>query len=234
MKKEIIITTDGSHSIAIPEMGVTYHSTHGAIQESMHVFIASGYRFITEKMKAPAAVAIFEMGFGTGLNALLTLIEAEKNQQPVYFETIEAFPLDASISSQLNYAALLQRPDLQTAFERLHSCGWNTVVAISPYFSIKKIPGPLTAHTPPANHFSIIYFDAFAPDIQPALWTQTIFEKLCNCMQAGGVLTTYCSKSIVRKAMAAAGLAVEKIPGPPHKREMVRAFKPVAGAMNKI
>ena len=178
-------------------------------------------------MKPTEPVAIFEMGFGTGLNALLTLIEAEEKQLPVYFETIEAFPLDASISSLLNYCALLQRPDLQIVFEQLHSCEWDTVVAISPYFSIKKIHGSLAAYTPPANHFSIIYFDAFAPDIQPDLWTTAVFEKLYSCMQPGAVLTTYCSKSIVRKAMEAAGLVVEKIPGPPHKREMVRAFKPM-------
>lgn len=227
MKKEIIITTDGSHSIAIPEMGVTYHSTHGAVQESMHVFIASGYRFITEKMKTPAPVSVFEMGFGTGLNALLTLIEAEKDQQQVYYETIDAFPLDTSITRQLNYCALLQRPDLQVAFEQLHSCRWNTVVEISPCFSIKKIHATLTGYTAPANHFSVIYFDAFAPDTQPDVWTQTVFEKLYNCIQPGGILTTYCSKSIVRKAMIAAGWVVEKIPGPPHKREMQRAFKPV-------
>ena len=227
MKKEIIITTDGSHSIAIPEMGVTYHSTHGAVQESMHVFIAAGFQYTIQKMEPAPPVAVLEMGFGTGLNALLTLIEAERNQQKVYFETIEAFPLDASTSSLLNYCALLQRPDLQMAFEQLHSCGWNTVVEISPCFSIKKTHATLDDYTAPANHFAVIYFDAFAPDTQPGLWTQAIFKKLYNCIQPGGVLTTYCSKSIVRKAMMAAGWVVEKIPGPPHKREILRACKPV-------
>jgi tRNA U34 5-methylaminomethyl-2-thiouridine-forming methyltransferase MnmC len=226
MKKEIIVTTDGSHSIAIPEMGVTYHSTHGAVQESMHVFIASGLRFMTGKAKEPSPVSIFEMGFGTGLDALLTLIKAEKDHQPVYFETIEAFPLDVSITSQLNYCALLERPDFQPVFERLHNCEWNAVVEISPYFSIKKICTTLADYAPPANNFSVVYFDPFAPDIQPDLWTVVVFRKLYEQVQPGAVLTTYCSKSIVRRAMAEAGWKVEKIPGPPHKREIVRATKP--------
>ncbi len=224
MKKEVIVTTDGSHSIAIPEMGVTYHSTHGAIQESMHVFIESGFRYLVKQLTQASPLSIFEMGFGTGLNALLTLAEAEKNQQPVYYETVEPYPLPSSTYELLNYCDRLERPDLKKILTHMHACAWNEIIEITPYFSFKKLSTSLTAYS---NHqfFNIIYFDAFAPDIQPGLWTPEIFKKLYDSMEAGAVLTTYCSKSIVRKAMLEAGLNIEKIPGPPHKREMVRGRK---------
>jgi tRNA U34 5-methylaminomethyl-2-thiouridine-forming methyltransferase MnmC len=221
MKKEIILTSDLSHSIAIPALNVTYHSTHGAIQESMHVFIEAGYNHIAGIKNK---VSIFEMGFGTGLNALLTIAAAERRQQKIYYETVETEPLGAGMYSLLNYCKQLNRPDLHPLLERLHSCEWNTVVKLTPYFSFKKnlisLPGFLTE-----RQFDLIYFDAFAPEVQPDLWTAGIFKKIYEFMETGAVLTTYCSKSIVRKAMAEAGLHVQKIPGPPHKREIVRAVK---------
>ncbi len=224
MKREIILTTDGSHSIAIPEMGVTYHSSHGAIQESMHVFIEAGLRYTNEKFKDPCTLSIFEMGFGTGLNALLTLAEAEKNQQHIYYETIELFPLERPMFESLNYCEQLQRPDLDPLFKRMHECEWNTTLPVTPFFNFKKIK------TSPADFstsqlFNIVFFDAFAPEKQPDLWTAAVFKKLHSIMKENAILTTYCSKSIVRKAMAEAGFKVEKIAGPPHKREMVRAVK---------
>ena len=224
MKKDVLVTADGSHTIAIPEMGVTYHSSHGAIQESMHVFIKSGLHYFLEHIKEPGAISIFEMGFGTGLNTLLTLSEAEKNQHRIYYETIEPYPLEAPTFKLLNYCEALKRPDLKELFAQMHECAWNTTVAITPHFSFKKINTSLPDYTADKS-FNIIYFDAFAPDIQPDLWTAAIFKKLYNSMQENAVLTTYCSKSIVRKAMAEAGLKVEKITGPPHKREIVRAMK---------
>ena len=224
MKRDIILTTDGSHSIAIPEMGVTYHSSHGAIRESMHVFIESGLRYMNEKLTQPGALSIFEMGFGTGLNALLTLAEAEKNQQKIYYETIEPYPLEKSTIELLNYCIQLQRPDLEPLFTLMHDCEWNTSVSVTPYFSFIKKQTNLAAFS--TNQlFNIVFFDAFAPDIQPDLWTAAVFKKLYTAMETNAVLTTYCSKSIVRKAMTEAGLKVEKIPGPPHKREMVRAIR---------
>jgi tRNA U34 5-methylaminomethyl-2-thiouridine-forming methyltransferase MnmC len=221
MKKEIIFTSDHSHSIAVPAMNVTYHSTHGAIQESMHVFIEAGYNHIAGNKNG---ISIFEMGFGTGLNALLTIAAAEKKQQKVYYETVETEPLEASMYSRLNYCKQLNRPDLQPLFELLHGADWNGPVELTPYFSFKKNLITLTEFSGDCL-FDLIYFDAFAPEVQPDLWTTGVFKKLYGLMEPGAVLTTYCSKSIVRKAMAEAGLAVEKIPGPPHKREMVRAAK---------
>lgn len=223
MEREIIITTDGSHSISIPEMGVTYHSSHGAIQESMHVFVESGMRYINQENK-PGTLSIFEMGFGTGLNALLALAEAEKNQQPVYYETLELYPLERSKYELLNYCEQLQRPDLIPLFSLLHSCEWNVIIKVTPWFSFKKINSSLLNHST-IQLFNLVFFDAFAPEKQPELWTTAIFKKLHDHMLTDGVLTTYCSKSIVRKSMAEAGFTIEKIPGPPHKREMVRAVR---------
>lgn len=221
MKKEIILTSDHSHSIAIPAMNVTYHSTHGAIQESLHVFIEAGLIHIAT---GKDQISVFEMGFGTGLNALLTIAEAEKKQQKIFYETVESDPLDSNIYTLLNYCKQLNRPDLQPLLELLHRCDWNTAVEITPYFSFKKHWMKLSVFSTD-QHFDLIYFDAFAPEVQPELWTTAIFKKIYGLMNPGAVLTTYCSKSIVRKAMAEAGLTVEKIPGPPHKREMVRAIK---------
>jgi tRNA U34 5-methylaminomethyl-2-thiouridine-forming methyltransferase MnmC len=220
MKKEIILTSDHSHSIVIPAMNVTYHSTHGAIQESMHVFIEAGLNHIARRDQ----VCIFEMGFGTGLNTLLTIAEAEKKQQKIYYETVEADPLEANLYTLLNYCEQLNRPDLQPLLELLHRCDWNAAIEITPYFTFKKNLTSLTEFST-FQHFDLIYFDAFAPEVQPELWTAALFKKIYGLMNPGGFLTTYCSKSIVRKAMAEAGLKVEKIPGPPHKREMVRAVK---------
>ena len=221
MKKEIILTSDQSHSIAIPAMNVTYHSTHGAIQESMHVFIEAGLNHIAA---CKDQISIFEMGFGTGLNALLSIAEAEKNQQRICYETIELDPLEANIYTLLNYCEQLNRPDLQPLLELLHRCEWNTTIEITPYFSFKKNLISLSDFFM-TGQFDLIYFDAFAPEVQPELWTPAVFKKLYALMKPGAILTTYCSKSIVRKAMAEAGLNVTKIPGPPHKREMVRAIK---------
>jgi tRNA U34 5-methylaminomethyl-2-thiouridine-forming methyltransferase MnmC len=224
MQREIIITTDGSHSVAIPQMGVTYHSTHGAIQESVHVFIESGLRYVLGRLKEPSSLSVFEMGFGTGLNALLTLMEAEKSQQKIYYETIELYPLEPSTYKYLNYCAMLERSDVEIFFAQMHTCAWDIQIEITPWFSFKKKQISL-ADFSTNQQFNIIYFDAFAPDVQPELWTTTVFKKLHDMMKTNAVLTTYCSKSIVRKAMTEAGLKVEKIPGPPHKREIVRVMK---------
>jgi len=224
MNREIIVTTDGSNSIAIPAMGVTYHSTHGAIQESMHVFIESGLCFIKTINSYPNTLSIFEMGFGTGLNALLTVADAAMTSQFIYYETIEIHPLETDIALSLNYCDQLNRPDLKTLFTQMHQCEWDIAIALTPFFTFKKMKTGLAEYIP-SRLFNIIYFDAFAPEIQPDLWTVTVFKKLYHAMEENAVLTTYCSKSIVRKAMAEAGMQVEKIPGPPHKREMVRARK---------
>jgi tRNA U34 5-methylaminomethyl-2-thiouridine-forming methyltransferase MnmC len=222
MKREILITGDGSHTVAIPGINVTYHSMHGAIQESTHVFIEAGLKPLLNR-SARQPISIFEMGFGTGLNALLTLIQSEQTQQEIFYETIEAYPIEPGQASLFNYYTQLQRPDLQNAFDQFHECEWNKSISITPYFTFKKINSELGKYSG-STKFNLIYFDAFAPTVQPELWSMEVFKKLFGVMETNGVLVTYSSKSIVRKAMQAAGFTVTKIPGPHGKREMVRAI----------
>lgn len=223
MLREIIITKDGSHTVSIPHMNVTYHSVHGAIQESMHVFIQAGF-YHADKPGDNSPVRIFEMGFGTGLNALLTLIEAGSRHEPVYYTAIELSSLAREEIKYLNYCQQLNRKDLQPVFEELHFSAWEKQNTLTPWFTLYKSAVDLL-QLDPANYapYHLIYFDAFAPGAQPELWTKEIFEKLYQLLLPGGLLVTYCSKGDVRRAMQSAGFAIEKIPGPPGKREMIRA-----------
>lgn len=224
MLRQPVITKDGSHTVSVPEMNVTYHSLHGAIQESLHVFIEAGLKYWLSNFNH-GDIHIFEMGFGTGLNALLTYIEAEKRNIPVHYTAVELFPLQPEEIKSLNYCEQLKRPDLVPVFERLHDSEWEKEINMSSFFKLQKVKTNL-ANFSSNQHFNVIYFDAFAPTAQPDLWTKEIFQKLNSMLYPGGLLTTYCSKGEVRRAMQAAGFIVEKIPGPPGKREMVRAKKP--------
>lgn len=220
MQREIRPTADGSHTIAIPAMDVTYHSHHGAIGESRHVFIEAGLQpLLAAKHHQP--LHIFEMGMGTGLNALLTLQEARIRQQPIRYTAVELYPLTTDEISQINYGTLLQ---CQDDFLSIHRAEWETEVRLHPFFTIRKHKTSLLT-LEKTDRFDCIYFDAFSPTHQPELWTEAVFAKLYQVLSPGGTLVTYCSKSVVRKAMVAAGFTVEKIPGPWGKREMVRAKK---------
>jgi tRNA U34 5-methylaminomethyl-2-thiouridine-forming methyltransferase MnmC len=222
MKREVIITKDGSSSMAIPEWNVNYHSHHGAIQESMHVFIDAGLKAFKAFPDKP--IRILEIGLGTGLNALLTLKESIESRLQISYAAIEPFPLLKEEFALMNYCELLNVPQLQTEFIRLHTCEWNKPVLFGEQFVFEKLEGDL--ETIRLNSaYDIIYFDAFAPSVQPELWTESVFNKLFNACLPGGILLTYCSKSSVRHAMKAAGWQVKKIPGPWGKREMVRAHK---------
>jgi Uncharacterized conserved protein len=218
MNREIILTADGSASIQIASQNVTYHSRHGALTESMHVFIEAGYLYWQQQVKQKNDCAVFEMGFGTGLNALLTLTEAEKFQCRTKYTAVELFPLEKEITGRLNY------PDPTNALDKLHACDWEKEIAITSFFSLKKVNTSLQDFTT-GEKFDIIYYDAFAPNAQPELWTKEMFEKLYAMLHPGGLLVTYCSKGEVQRAMKAAGFAIEKLPGPPGKREMIRAQK---------
>jgi tRNA U34 5-methylaminomethyl-2-thiouridine-forming methyltransferase MnmC len=226
MERQIIKTADGSFTVSIPAMNVTYHSTHGAIQESVHVFIQAGLK---QLLPNKSSVSVLEMGFGTGLNALLTLMEAEAMQKPVHYTAIELYPLEAAQISALNYCQRLNREELQDVFEKLHGSDWKKNISISTYFTLFKSGTDLLEFEieGPDNRFDIIYFDAFAPTAQPKLWTATVFDKLFVMLSPGGLLVTYCSKGDVRRAMHSAGFRVEKLEGPPGKREMVRAWKEI-------
>jgi tRNA U34 5-methylaminomethyl-2-thiouridine-forming methyltransferase MnmC len=224
VQRNLIITKDGSHSVAIPEWQAFYHSVHGALQESLHVYIEAGFRYWLSQQTAATNCVVFEMGFGTGLNALLTFIEAEQIQQKIMYETVEAFPLEMSLVQQLNYCDALHRPDLMQAFESLHQCEWNKAIAITDNFTLRKVHTVLTNYSR-EEPINIIYYDAFAPSAQPELWIEPVFKQLYSLLAPGGILVTYCSKGMVRRALLAAGFRVEKIPGPRGKREMIRAEK---------
>jgi tRNA U34 5-methylaminomethyl-2-thiouridine-forming methyltransferase MnmC len=224
MQRNLIVTKDGSHSVAIPEWQVSYHSLYGALQESLHVFIDSGLRYWWGQHPNVSRCVVFEMGFGTGLNALLTTLESKRQQRKVMYETVEAFPLETSIVKQLNYCEVLQKPFWQPVFDSLHSGEWNTTHAITNFFSFRKVKS-LLANYSPSEPVNVIYYDAFAPTAQPELWTKEVFEQMLGMLAPDGILVTYCSKGDVRRAMLEAGFRVENIPGPPGKREMIRAEK---------
>lgn len=222
MQREIQLTADGSHTVSIPEMKVTYHSMHGAVQESMHVFIEAGLLPLLNN-KTADPVYILEIGFGTGLNALLSLREAIRCRQKIVYLSIEPYPLSDAEITLLNHGTQL---GMAEAFMALHEAEWEKELPVHPFFSFHKTKKSLQDFST-GSLFHGIYFDVFAPVIQPDLWTEPIFSKLYQLLMPGGCLLTYCSKSIVRKAMTTAGFDVEKIPGPFGKREMVRAWKPV-------
>ncbi len=216
MEKQIITTKDGSSSVLIPEMNVTYHSIYGAMQESKHVFICAGLMPFIES-KTFDTITIFEMGFGTGLNALLSLEQAIIHQQKIHYIAIELFPLNEKEIECLSY-------NEHSFFKELHQCNWEQDIVLNEYFILHKTKQSIFQYKnfQPIN---LIYYDAFAPSAQPELWTKSIFENVHACLQENGVLVTYCSKGDVRRAMLAAGFKVEKLQGPPHKREMLRAKK---------
>ena len=219
MERKLIVTEDGSHTIAIPELNVTYHSIHGAIQESKHVFIEAGLNYVLNT--SPQKLSIMEMGLGTGLNVLLTAIEAEKYDVNIHHTAIEQFPISLDEAKRLNYAKALHHKDL---FQKIHASEWGKDLFLSEHFIIRKENVDLANYLS-SNQVDLVYYDAFAPAAQPELWTKEIFQKLFFLLKPNGVLVTYCSKGDVRRAMIAAGFIVKKLPGPPGKREMLRAIK---------
>ena len=215
---EIQLTADGSHTLFVPHLNEHYHSINGAIQESKHVYIDAG---LNQCVKIKPEV--LEFGFGTGLNALLTCYEANINNKVTRYTTIEKYPLNDSIYSLLNYEEFLPE-DYASIFRKIHGCNWETQVNISPYFSMRKICADFSTFQLDQT-YDVVYYDAFAPDKQSEAWSPLIFDRLYDRMNPGGVLTTYCAKGEIRRRMIQAGFEVERIPGPPGKRQMLRAFK---------
>ncbi|MDR0750705.1 MAG: tRNA (5-methylaminomethyl-2-thiouridine)(34)-methyltransferase MnmD [Tannerellaceae bacterium] len=215
-QSDIQLTADGSHTLFVPEIDEHYHSVNGAIQESLHVFIRAGLQ------QAPKAeLRVLEIGFGTGLNALLTLLYADI---PVTYYTVELHPLPLDVIRRLNYADILC-PGQEDLFLSLHTAAWDTPVQIGSLFTLHKIRGDGNTCALPGEA-GLVYFDAFAPGKQPGMWNPGIFRRLHEAMAGGGILVTYCAKGSVRRMMQEAGYSVERIPGPPGKREMLRATKP--------
>ncbi|MGZ4054200.1 MAG: tRNA (5-methylaminomethyl-2-thiouridine)(34)-methyltransferase MnmD [Bacteroidia bacterium] len=224
MERTLIKTADGSHSLYVKDLDEHYHSIHGAIQESIHVFINTGLKFIAEKNKSE--INILEIGFGTGLNALLTCMEAEKSDLKINYTSLEAFPLSIDLTNKLNYVDLLssEKKDLQNTFDLLHSCEWEKDIAISKNFILHKIKNTLQ-EIRFENSFDLIYFDAFGPRVQPEMWKEELFSKIYSATKQDGCLVTYCAKGEVKRTLKKVGFVVETLPGPPRKREMVRGIK---------
>lgn len=221
MKRTILKTGDGSYTLHIPEWDEQYHSKHGAIAEALHVFIKEGLFYWSEKY-ASKDFSIMEIGFGTGLNAFLTLLETENSNFKIDYTGVEAYPLETSEVETLNYPLLLNAS--AENFLKLHNAIWEEKTTISDNFKLtknKKFFSEISVE----NDFNLIYFDAFGIRVQPDLWTESIFEKMYNALKPNGVLVTYAASGNARRAMQAVGFVVERLPGPPGKREMLRATK---------
>lgn len=221
MNREVVKTNDNSSTLYVPALQQHYHSLHGAIQESQHVFIEAGLH----QFKDQREISILEIGLGTGLNALLTLLEAGKLGLKVHYTALEKYPLSLKEMLLLNYGAQLGSRQASRHLTDLHQVLWGKWIDLTPFFSIRKLETDFKDFRA-SSEFDLIYFDAFAPDAQPDLWTESIFESMYHGLKSGGMLVTYCVKGAVRRNMMAAGFEVEKIPGPPGKREMARARKP--------
>lgn len=223
MERKIIKTADGSVTIQLPEWDEQYHSMHGAVQEALHVFIKMGLdRFV--EMYKPKAVSILEIGFGTGLNAFITLLEAEKRSLGITYTGVEAYPVTPSEVKDLNYAESLSATREEALFLKMHETDWEKAEKITENFTLEKRKLKFQEITD-EEEFDLIYFDAFGARVQPQLWTEEIFGIMFRAMKPGGVLVTYAAKGSVRRAMQSVGFEVERLPGPPGKREMLRAVK---------
>lgn len=215
-------TADGSNTLFVPELNEHYHSVKGALTESEHIFIRTGLQHCPLD-----SVNVLEIGFGTGLNAFLTLLEAEKTGRHILYTTLERYPLDRQTVEQLHYPELIA-PDKADLFFALHRATWDTPQTITPQFTLLKIETDFTQFLF-KYRYNVVYFDAFAPEKQPEMWNKKLFDYLYNVIYPGGILTTYCAKGAVRRMLQEAGFNVERLPGPPGgKREILRATKRLA------
>ncbi|WP_299114924.1 tRNA (5-methylaminomethyl-2-thiouridine)(34)-methyltransferase MnmD [uncultured Winogradskyella sp.] len=223
MQRKIITTGDGSKTIHIEEWNEQYHSVHGAINEANHVYLKHGLLFFLSEIPKNREVSILEIGFGTGLNAFLTLIEAEKRQQNISYTGVEAYPVKQEEIEVLNYPELISTK-YEKEFNTLHDSTWEKQVEISKNFNITKEQKFFKdiAHS---SKFDIVYFDAFGARVQPELWTEAIFKIMYKALKPEGVLVTYSAKGSVKRALKSVGFEIERLEGPPNKRHMLRAIK---------
>ena len=222
-KREVIVTADGSTTLVDPELNETYHSRHGAVTESDHVFIRNGLNKLIEDGKNQ--IRLLEIGFGTGLNALLTINRLTPDLE-LHYTTLEPFPIEPEIVDQLSFPGVEWNIDLKQVLDNLHSASWNISEEIVKGFTLHKIDEPLMSWQPADTGYDLIYFDAFAPSKQPDLWEEEVFAKLYALSSKGAILVTYCAQGQFRRHLRSAGFTVEVLEGPPGKREMTRATKP--------
>lgn len=219
MKREIIQTLDGSTTIHLTEWDECYHSKHGAIQEAQHVFIKNGLSLFQNQK-----VAILEIGFGTGLNAFITLLEAKKMQQTIDYVGVEAYPISAEEVLKMNYVSELNADKESILFDIIHESNWGEKVLLNDGFTLTK-RNQFFEEINDENIYDLIYFDAFGYRVQPELWSTEIFRKMFKALKNNGVLVTYAARGVVKRSMIEVGFTVEKLEGPPGKREMFRARK---------
>ena len=218
MELKLILSKDGSHTIYREDIDETYHSRHGAIQEALHVFIDKGLK---EVEKSKKEITILEVGFGTGLNALLTCLNSKSS---INYIGLEAFPLKNTVLDALNYNTTVIGYNSQEIFNSIHNAPWETQYPITNFFSINKIEKEIQKFEI-QQPIDLVYFDAFGPNSQPEMWDISIFEKLYKAMSSSGVFVTYCAKGQVRRDLEKVGFVMERLEGPPGKREMLRGIK---------
>jgi tRNA U34 5-methylaminomethyl-2-thiouridine-forming methyltransferase MnmC len=219
LKREIITTRDGSTTIHLVDWNESYHSKNGAIQEAYHVFIKNGLSLLEEK-----SVSVLEIGFGTGLNAFITLLEAQNNDLAIDYTGIEAYPVTEEEAFAMNYLNELKANDFESEFKKMHQCIWEEKVIFNSHFSLTKRK-QFFQDIQDKNTFDLIYFDAFGYQVQPELWSTEIFEKMYGSLKEKGILVTYAARGVIKRSMQEVGFTVKKIPGPPGKREMMIGFK---------
>ena len=232
-KRLVEQTADGSNTLYIPELDEHYHSTNGAVVEANHVYLEAGLRH--QMQQQAGALSVLEVGFGTGLNAFLSLLEAEKSQRSVVYTTLELYPLSLDLVSQMCYvdqvwsfeayrAVDVLKAYWQQWYEAMHAAPWGEPIAITPYFTLVKKQLDLTKEEI-EGAFDVVYYDAFGPDKQPEMWSDEVIARVCRCMNPLSVVTTYCAKGVVRRGIQQQGFVMERLPGPPGKREMLRGTK---------
>jgi len=214
-----MITSDGSTTIHLPDWNEQYHSRHGAIQEAYHVFLNNGFDVLKQK-----EINILEIGFGTGLNCFITFLEAEKKDKNIEYVGVEAYPVVKDEIDKLNYVSELKVQEKQAVFEKIHTVSWEEEHPVSATFSLIKRK-QFFKNIDDKDRFDLIYFDAFGARVQPELWTEEIFSRMFMALKNGGILVTYSAKGSVRRNMQSVGFSVERLPGPPGKREMLRGKK---------
>lgn len=217
---EVVLTEDGSFTLLNRTLGEHYHSIHGAVQESRHVFLEAGYRYICNKFRD---IRILEVGFGTGLNALLTLDASVKTGVNTRYHALEPFPPDWSVIEEISYCSPGGLEGFTDDFRKMHHAMPDKEIHLRENFTFCLSRSRLEDAGPGSGKYNLVYFDAFSPETAPELWEPEIFRKLRLSMDQGGVLVTYCAKGRVRRTLQEAGFSAERLPGPPGKREMLRA-----------
>lgn len=223
-KQKLILSDDGSHTIELVGMNEQYHSTHGAIQESNHVYIKNGLQSVLADRNE---IHILEVGMGTGLNVLLTYKFAKENNIKVFYHAIEAYPINSILWEELNYVQQIGDESLTQVFDDIHTSNWDEEIKLSDRFVLLKKKERIQELVLGENQFDVVYFDAFNPDLEPDIWTVEVFENIYKSMRSNSVLSTYSTKGIIKRALKSCGFLIEKKPGPPGKREILNAAKKV-------